>query len=250
MASNQVSNSPVPTVVDPKVKPVDEKQHALSSVSENLGDNYSPKNPEKSKASSSGDVTLKQSGTALAFHQYRFQISMQNGYFTNVLKDELLNDLNNSLYQLPSGSFIPSFNSYGLRFGKLWFSPENEESSIWLKKRLAEINEKAVDGCKFFIETYGLHQNKVCLNIPLISNECLNEADILKRLHFQNPSLGIEQWKILRTKLMTASHRLVICAITDCSFNLLKSMNSRLNYGFQKILCKPYMERKSSKPKN
>lgn len=96
-------------------------------------------------------------------------------------------DLNNFLYKLPSTSFIPSFNGHGIRFGKIWFSIENEDSSDWLEQKLNEIVEKAIDNCKFRIEPFGLYQNKICLNVPLISKEHLGDVG----LHFQYPSLGI-----------------------------------------------------------
>lgn len=263
MAANQVLKSSTPTVVDTQHQNVHIQQQGSASTSEATSDNISLGNGKgvgaaissrmagKSVAKTfAGKSTTHPSGDTSSFHTLRFKISLLNGFFTNVLKDELLFDLNNFLYQLPSTSFIPSFNGHGLRFGKIWFSPENEESSDWLKQKLNEINEKAVDGCKFRIEQFGLHQNKVCLNVPLIPNEHLSDADVLKSLHFQNPSLGFANWKILRTKSISTNNRLVICSIDDCSYNLLKKLNYKINYGFQKVLCKPYMQTKPAKPRS
>lgn len=226
------------------------KNSSSTSVGKTSGAAVSSKNAERPnlKALSGKSSTVK-SGDTSSFHSHRFQISLNNGFFTTALRDELLFDLNNILYQLPANSFIPSFNSYGLRFGKIWFSPENEESSTWLKQKLNEINEKAVDGCKFSIEPFGLHQNKVCLNIPLILNESLSESDVLKRLHFQNPRLGICYWKMLRTKLTSADNRMIICSLDDSSYILLKKLNFRVNYGFEKVDCKPYVQKNSAKHK-
>lgn len=83
-------------------------------------------------------------------HMFCWLVIPKSGFFTNELIDELLFDLNNSLYQLLSDSFIPSFNGHGLRFGKIWSSPENEESADWLKQKLNEINEKVVDHWSFW----------------------------------------------------------------------------------------------------
>lgn len=148
MATNQAENSPLPSALDAH------NQCASSSIPEEVLENFSKDGGTgigttissnmagKSQKKTSSDNT---SGFFSSFHAYRFQISLKHGLFTNELKNELLFDLNNFLYQLPadsSTSFIPSFNGHGLRFGKIWFSPENEESSDWLKQRLNEINEK------------------------------------------------------------------------------------------------------------
>lgn len=263
MAANSVPNSPLPSAADDQHQVVRELQPGKSSVSEGVVEKCSTVNGKgaatrvpskmagKSKAkASAAKGTTNLSGALPSFHAFRFQLSLKNGFFTNELKDELLFNLNNLLYQLPSNSFIPSFNGHGLRYGKIWFSPENEESSAWLKGKLAEINEKAVDGCKFQIEPFGLHQNKICLNVPLIPNESLSDSEVLKRLHFQNPALGIGYWKILRAKSISVVNRLIICSIGDCSLKLLKSIDSKLNYGFQKVICKPYTQSKSANSKS
>lgn len=114
--------------------------------------------------------------------EFRFQVRLENGSFTEALKSELLGGLEALLYQIPKGSFIPEFKGCGLRYGKVWFSPGNQLSSDWLKQKLLEINERAQ--VKFVIEHFGLHQSNECLNVPpgCRSNERLSDNDILKRI--------------------------------------------------------------------
>lgn len=144
------------------------------------------------------------------FEPLRFQVKLENGYFTKALKNDLVRNLYDYLYNLPPNSFIPSFDGYGLRYGKIWFSPENERSCIWLKQTLMEINEKAASEFKFCIQSFCLKQNKICLNIPWNDKENLTGSDVLHRLHFQNPNYLINLWKIITVKTGSAESRLII----------------------------------------
>lgn len=165
----------------------------------------------------------------------RLQIRLEKGYFTNALKDELMKGLNSLLYQTPTDSFIPTFLGSGLRYGKIWFSPENQDSHDWLKQSLLQINEKAVVDFKFIIEQYNLHQNSICLRIPWNAIEDLNQNDVLNRIVFQNPNILANFWRINIVIPTEKGHHLFFFSICDDSLTLLKQQNLLVNYGFQKV---------------
>lgn len=201
------------------------------------GKNYA-KNQRKKfnrKAASAGKILLSEVNASNSRSSLRFQIKLQNGFFTNALKDELLSDLNVFLYQTPPGSLIPTFCGCGIRYGRMWFSPENQESHDWLKQKLMVINETAIDGCKFVFEPFNLHTNNVCLRVPWNANEKLNQTDVLNRIVFQNPSILANFWKINNVKSMENGYRLFFCSIGDDSVELLRKQNFMINYGFHKI---------------
>ena len=162
---------------------------------------------------------------------------MVNGFFTQALKDALLRDLNVALFSIPPNSFVPTFKGHGLRFGSVWFLPDNEPSSFWLKEKLSQINEKAGD-FSFIIEKFTLYQKKVCLHIPWDSVEKLGDLGILKRLALQNPFIQLHKWKLQRASLTTAGKRFLICCIDSDTLKLLEAQKFILNYGFQKVSAK------------
>lgn len=103
------------------------------------------------------------------------------------------------------------------RYGKIWFSPENQRSCIWLKQTLMEINEKAESEFKFCIQQFCLKQNKICLNIPWNDKENFTGSDVLLRLHFQNPNYLVNLWKNISVKTVSKESRLIICSAGhDC----------------------------------
>lgn len=177
--------------------------------------------------------------------KWRLQLRLVNGQFTPALKDALLRDLNLFLYSSPSSSFTPSFKGSGLRFGVVWFSPDNEHSYNWLVEKLTTINEKAGE-FRFVIEPFAAYQNKICVNIPWDSKENLRDINVLKRLKFQNPSISADRWKIWKTKT-TESNKLLFCTIDDASLNLLRKQNFRLNYGFNKVQADVLEQNKAAK---
>lgn len=183
------------------------------------------------KASSSGEANS-------LISSLRLQIKLEKGFFTNALKDELLKDLHVLLYQTPPNSFVPSFYGSGLRYGKIWFSPENQESHNWLRNSLTMINEKVPIDFKFIIEQYNLHQNSVCLRIPWNAIEGLDQNSVLNRLVFQNPDILANFWRIINVAPPEKEHRLFFLSICDDSLNLLKKQNFMLNYGFQKVFAR------------
>lgn len=180
---------------------------------------------------------------------FRFQVKLENGFFTTALKNDLIRNLYGYLYRMPPDSFLPTFDGYGLRYGKIWFSPENEKSCIWLKQTLLEINEQAANIFKFCIEPYGLKQNKICFTIPWNQEENLTINDVLHRLHFQNPLFLINLWKVISVKTNTAESRLVFCSADVDSIQLLKKHKFRIYYGFQKLLVRALPQSKSAKSK-
>lgn len=209
----------------------------VESSSSSRGKNYA-KNQRKKlkrKAASSAIVLLPEERATNSRSSLRFQIKLENGFFTDALKDELLCDLNIFLYQTSPGSLIPSFFGCGIRYGRMWFSPENQESHDWLKQKLMMINEKAVDGFKFVFEPFSLHTNNICLRVPWNAKENLNQTDVLNRLVFQNPSILANFWKINNIKPLQNGHRLFFCSIGDDSVDRLKKQNFMVNYGFHKI---------------
>lgn len=175
---------------------------------------------------------------------WRFQVTLDNGQFTPALKDDLFRDLNKCLYSDPSSSFIPSFGGSGLRFGVVWFSPDNEESYNWLIDRLTAINEKAGE-FRFTIEPYSVHQNRICIRIPWDSKEGLRDVNVLKRIRFQNPSLPADRWKVSKSQTTKLGDRLLFCSIDDTSLELLQKQKFRLNYGFQKVQADVMQQKKS-----
>lgn len=206
------------------------------------------KNQQKTSTASSVDPSpLKKASTSL--QSFRFQVKLDNGFFTVALKNDLIRNLYEYLYNLPADSFIPSFDGFGLRYGKIWFSPENEKSCIWLKQSLLDINEKAANDFKFCIQPYCLKQYKICLNIPMNPNESLTTSDVLHRLDFQNPAFLINLWKVISVKANTAKSRLIFCSADHDSFELLKKQKFRIYYGFQKVLVRELPQNVSAKPK-
>lgn len=208
----------------------------VQGSSSSRGKNYA-KNQRKKlnrKAASSGKMLLSDENANLR-SSLRFQIKLKNGFFTDVLKDELLSDLNVFLYQTSPDSLIPTFFGCGIRYGKMWFSPENQGSHDWLRKKLVEINETATDGFKFVFEPFSLHTNNICLRVPWNAKEKLNQADVLNRIVFQNPSILANFWKINNVKQKENGYRLFFCSIGDDSVDLLKKQKFMVNYGFHKI---------------
>lgn len=180
----------------------------------------------------------------------RLQIRLEKGYFTNALKDELMKGLNTLLYQTPPNSFIPTFLGSGLRYGKIWFSPENQESYDWLKQSLLLINEKAVVDFKFAIEQYDLHRNSICLRIPWNASEDLKRNDVLNRLVFQNPNILANFWGINKVIPSEKGHHLFFFNIGDDSLVLLKKQNFLVNYGFQKVFVRVLSNKTESNTRN
>lgn len=177
----------------------------------------------------------------------RLQIRLEKGIFTNALKDELLRDLNILLYQTAANSFIPTFFGFGLRYGKIWFSPENQESHDWLKQSLLAINEKVPIDFRFIIEPFNLHMNSICLSVPWNTNENLNQNDILNRIVFQNPNLLANFWRINKVIPTEKGHRLFFFSISNDSLDILKTQKFSVNYGFQKVLARVLSENKFRK---
>lgn len=197
------------------------------------------------------EATAQSSSSSNASHEalgdkWRFQVRLENGQFTTALKDALLRDLNLCLYSSPGSSFIPSFRGCGLRFGVVWFSPDDERSYNWLIEKLSAINEKAGE-YRFTIEPFAAHQNKVCISIPWDAKEGLRDANVLKRLKFQNPTISADRWKVFKTKI-TDNNKLLFCSIDDTSLNLLQKQNFRLNYGFSKVHADVLPQKNSGKP--
>lgn len=215
------------------------------------GKNYA-KNQRKKlnrKVASTGKTSL--SGEASdSKASLRLQIKLEKGFFTDVLKNELLKDLNVLLYQTPPNSFIPTFFGSGLRYGKIWFSPENQESHEWLRQRLLMINEKASVDFKFIFEQYNLHQNSICLRIPWNAIEGLNQNDVLNRLVFQNPNVLANFWRVNKVLQAVNDHRLFFFSICDDSLNLLKKQNYLMNYGFQKVSVRILSNKTDSRAQN
>lgn len=178
--------------------------------------------------------------------KWRFQVRLENGQFTTALKDALLRDLNMCLYSSAGSSFIPSFMGCGLRFGVVWFSPDDERSYNWLIEKLSAINEKAGE-FRFTIEPFAAHKNKVCISLPWDSKEGLRDANVLKRLKFQNPKISTDRWKVFKSKISN-NNKLLFCSIDDTSLNLLQQQNFRLNYGFSKVQVDVLLQKNSGKP--
>lgn len=205
----------------------------------------SPKRKSSVKKAAGDDSSSKED-RATSLNAFRFQVRLENGLFTEALKDELLGGLEIFLYQLPPDSFIPGFNGCGLRYGKLWFSPENQASCDWLKQKLAEINERA--RLKLIVEEWNLHQNKVCLNIPAAggSNGRLSDFDVLKRLHFQNQWAKIDRWHVFKGQTTTDGSRLIFVSVDDEAVSLLANQKWKLNYKFQKVIARLLEQKKSA----
>lgn len=178
---------------------------------------------------------------------WRFQVRLENGQFTPALRDALWRDLNTCLYSSPSSSFIPSFDGSGLRYGVVWFAPENEGSYNWVVEKLSAINEKAGD-FRFVIEPFAVHLNKVCVNLPWDMKEGLRDVNVLKRLKFQNPAFPADRWKVVQSKMTPVGNKLLICCIDDASMSLLEKQNFRLNYGFHKVQVDVLNRKKPSNP--
>lgn len=166
--------------------------------------------------------------------KWRFQLRLENGHFTDALKDALFRDLNTCLYSSPSSTFIPSFRGSGLRFGIVWFSPDNEESYNWVVDKLTAINDKAGKN-RFIIEPYSAHQNKICVNLPWDAQEGLRGENVLIRLKFQNPRIPVDHWRVIKIQPTHSGNQLLMCCIDDASLKLLENQKFRLNYGFQKV---------------
>lgn len=178
--------------------------------------------------------------------KWRFQIRLENGYFTETLKNELMRDLNVFLYSSSGSSFIPCFKGSGLRFGIVWFTPDNEDSFNWIVDKLKAINEKAGE-CKFIIEPYSVRQNKICLNLPWDTKEGLTEGNVLERLKFQNPCIPINHWRVINSQSTNSGNKLVMCTIDDTSLKLLEKQKFRLNYGFHTVQADVLPQKKSAK---
>ncbi|XP_062556527.1 uncharacterized protein LOC134221347 [Armigeres subalbatus] len=184
---------------------------------------------------------------ALTSENYRVQVKLVNGAFDNVLKNALIRDLNICLFSSPANSFIPSFQGCGLRFGAVWFAPDNQQSCDWLKDKLISINEKAGE-FKFRIEPFSLHQTKICISIPWDDRELLKDGDVLRRLKYQNPRIPIERWRVVKTKFTSMGDRLTFCCIDDDSLRLLENDHYRMNYAFDKVFARVLHQKKSDKP--
>lgn len=200
---------------------------------------------QPSAMETAGNNAPLQGDQAPSLNAYRFQVRLESGFFTEALKDELLGGLETLLYQLPPNSFIPGFNGCGLRYGKVWFSPENQASRDWLQQKLLEINERAL--IKLVIEEWSLHQNKVCLNVPVGggSSARLSDHDILKRLQFLNPWAQIDRWRAVSGMKSNKGGRLLFVTVDNDSVSLLKKQKWKLNYRFQKVSAR-LLEQKSA----
>lgn len=175
----------------------------------------------------------------------RIQVRLVNGTFTNAMKDSLLRDLNLCLFSSPPNSFVPSFSGSGLRFGAVWFAPDNKESCDWLKEKLAAINDVAGE-FKFIVEPFSLYQNKVSFSIPWDANENLKNGDILHRLKLQNPRIPIDRWRIVRTQ-QSIDYRVIFCCIDDDSLHILRNSYFKINYTFDKVVVKVSQQSSSAK---
>lgn len=202
-------------------------------VTETKGKNYEKNLRKKQNRGKFGDFA----SSGPSHSDLRFQVRMQNGSFTASLKDALLRDLHSSLFNLPSNSFVPTFKGHGLRFGVVWFAPDNEQSSAWLKETLGLINKSAGQH-SFVIEPFNLIQVKVSLRIPWDSKECLSETNVLERLVKQNPIIEAHRWRVLKAADNTGGYRTILFGIDCGSLNLLEAQKFRLNYGFRKIIAK------------
>ena len=179
---------------------------------------------------------------------YRIQVHLGNGNFTNALKDALLRDLNTCLFSLPANLFVPSLSGSGLRFGAVWFAPDNAESCSWLKQKLSSINEKAGD-FTFKIEPFSLYQTRIAISIPWDPRENLKYVDILRRFRYQYPLIRFEYWRIVKTKTIADGFQLIVCCIDDYSLKILKSNNFRMNYAFDKVFAKILQQHETAKQK-
>lgn len=221
-----------------------------SSTSADIGKNDIPRGEDMhGNASKEGEIE----GTdpqivSFPANKWRFQVRLVNGQFNPGLKDALFRDLNNCLYSDPCSSFIPSFGGSGLRFGVVWFSPDDEHSYNWLIDKLTAINEKAGE-FRFTIEGYSAHQNKVCIRIPWDPKEGLRDANVLKRIKFQNPKFPTDNWKVSNSKITNLGDKLLFCSIDDASLKLLQKQKFRLNYGFQKIQVDVLQQKKTDRSK-
>lgn len=241
MAANQESTLEVSTVADVPVS--NQQEESPSEV------NGITENQQETTEITASVESCPVDDTVKAIKSFRFQVMLENGFFTSDLKDDLIRNLNDFLYNLPTDSFLPTFDGYGLRYGKIWFSPENERSCSWLKQTLMDINEKAASDFKFCIQPYCLRQNRLCLNIPWNEKENLSEIDALKRLHYQNPSIRINLWKIVSVKSQSTGNRLIFCSAEHDSVEKLRKCKFRLYYGFQKVTVRVPAQKKSAKSK-
>lgn len=190
---------------------------------------------------------FSQMGQASHRDSIRFQVRLEKGCFTSALRDALMRDLNTCLFSSPPNSFIPSFSGTGLRFGVVWFAPDNNQSCDWLKEKLVAISEKAGD-FKFKIEPFSLHQNRISISIPWDVKENLKDGDILRRLKFQNPRIPIDRWRIVKSQQSAGTNRFIFCCIDDDSLRILEKDQFKMSYAFEKIVVKLSQQNSSAKP--
>lgn len=242
MAASDSGKLTAGEIVDPEIVSIadscDLGTHSSSTPSTSVAGVSGGKKPHDKgdhgsvdKSSNSGNLDAKETHVS---DKWRFQVRLENGNFNVALKDALVRDLHGCLYSSTSSSFIPSFGGSGLRFGIVWFSPDNEESYNWIVEKLTAINEKAGD-YKFIIEPYSVHQNKICVNIPWDAKEGLCIDNVLKRFKFQNPRIPVDCWRPIKLQPTNSGNQLLMCYIDDASLKLLRNQKFRLNYGFHKV---------------
>lgn len=225
---------------NPDVSPRPEEQPEGDHLPKNQ-----PEKRKKKKAPANPALAKK----TIPAKDFRFQLRLVNGVFTKELMNLLVRDLHQFMYSRAEGnSFMPSFRGHGLRYGLLWFSPENENSYTWLIHVLGLINDKATSSHKFIVEEYNLYQTRICFTVHWDVEEKINEAVILTRLDLSNPVLQVGRWKHLSTRAPSVDSRQLFCSIDKECLKLLEQNKFRGNYGIRKVMIKMAVPNKAKKP--